>query len=79
MADSSFETFVIYAAISGEMWDNIALKLLGAERYSNLLIGANPLYNRTVFFEGGEIIIVPAVASSVTTGPYPWSSTYSLT
>lgn len=75
----AYETFVIYSAISGEMFDQIALKLLGAERYSNLLIGANPLYNRVMFFDGGEVLIVPAVATPAPTGPFPWSSTFALT
>ena len=78
MADG-YETFVIYSAISDEMWDQVALKLLGSERYANILIGANPLYNRTVRFDGGEVLIIPAVTTTVVTGPYPWSSTFRIT
>jgi hypothetical protein len=75
----AYETFVIYSALQDEQFDMIALKLLGAEHFSNLLIGANPLYNRVFRFDGGEILIIPGVSSSAVTGPYPWSSTYQLT
>jgi hypothetical protein len=72
----AYETFVIYSAIQGEQWDQVSLKLLGAERYANVLIGANPLYNRTVFFSGGEVLLIPAVSTTALTGQFPWSSTY---
>jgi hypothetical protein len=42
MADG-YQTFLIYSAISDEMWDQVSLKLYGSERYANILIGANPL------------------------------------
>jgi hypothetical protein len=74
----AYETFVIYSAISGEMFDQVALKLLGAERYANILIGANPLYNRTVFFSGGEVLLIPAVTTTQLLGQFPWSATYQI-
>jgi hypothetical protein len=76
---ASYETFVIYAAIQDEMWDQVSLKLLGSERYTNVLIGANPLYNRVVRFDGGEILLIPSVATSTAVGTLPWSTNYSLT
>jgi hypothetical protein len=76
---SQYETFVIYSALQGEMFDQIALKLLGAEKYANLLIGANPLYHKVIRFDGGEVLIVPAVPTNVVVGAFPWSTTYSLT
>lgn len=72
----TYETFVIYSAIQEEQFDQIALKLLGAERYANLLIGANPLYNNVFRFDGGEVLLIPAVSSAELTGPFPWSATY---
>jgi hypothetical protein len=78
MADV-YETFVIYSCLQDEQWDQIALKLLGSERFSNLLIAANPLYNRFFRFLGEEILIIPSVPKAALTGPYPWSSTYALT
>jgi hypothetical protein len=76
---ASYTTYVIYAALQDDQFDSIALKLLGAERFSNLLIAANPLYNRYFRFLGGEILIIPVVSSSELTGDFPWSSTYALT
>jgi hypothetical protein len=74
----TYETFVIYSAIQGEWWDQIALKLLGSEIYENLLIAANPLYQRTVRFSGGEVLLVPTVSTTALTGSLPWSATYRL-
>jgi len=79
MAAGDYQTFVIYAAMQDEQWDQVALKLLGSEIYCNILIAANPLYNRLMRFVGGEILIIPAVPKAALTGPYPWSSTYQLT
>lgn len=72
----TYETWIIYSAVQDEEWDQVALKLLGAERYANLLIGANPLYNRVKRFDGGEVLLIPAVTTTELTGSFPWSSTY---
>jgi hypothetical protein len=76
---ATFSTYVIYAALQDDQFDSIALKLLGAEIYTNLLIAANPLYNRYFRFLGGEILIIPVVSSASLTGNFPWSSTFALT
>jgi hypothetical protein len=75
----TYATWIIYSAIQEEMWDQVALKLLGAEKYANVLIAANPLYNRLVRFDGGEVLLIPAVTTTELTGVFPWSSTYRIT
>ena len=37
-----------YKTISGDMWDSIAFKALGGERYTDRLIKANLQYRETV-------------------------------
>lgn len=48
-----------YTTKSGDTWDAIALRTLGAERYMDLLIEANPAHNYVVRFDDGVVLDVP--------------------
>jgi hypothetical protein len=48
-----------YTTHSGDMWDGIAYRTLGAERYMDLLIEANPEHNYTARFDAGVELVVP--------------------
>lgn len=48
-----------YITRSGDTWDAIALRTLGAERYMDLLVAANPLHRYTVRFSSGVVLDVP--------------------
>ena len=45
-----------YKTISGDMWDSIAFKALGGERYTDRLIKANLQYRETVIFPAGVVL-----------------------
>lgn len=48
-----------YTTRSGDTWDGIALRTLGAERCMDLLIGANPEHRYTARFDEGVVLVVP--------------------
>lgn len=48
-----------YATRSGDTWDAIALRALGAERWMYLLLDANPTYNYVCRFSAGVVLTVP--------------------
>lgn len=50
-----------YTTRSGDHWDAIALRTLGAERYMDILIAANPRDRYTARFDGAVVLVVPAL------------------
>jgi len=48
-----------YTTRSGDTWDGIALRTLGAERYLDLLIQANPEHLYVARFDAGVELVVP--------------------
>lgn len=50
-----------YTTRSGDTWDVIALRTLGAERWMYLLIDANPEHNYVARFGAGVVLAVPAL------------------
>lgn len=61
-----------YTTIQGDMWDSIAFKTLGNERYMNELIQANVDYLGTVVFSGGVILRIPKIDRKPTINLPPW-------
>ena len=65
-----------YLCSAGEMFDAIALKVYGDEKYAYALMNANPKYAETVIFEGNEELILPIIeteeteAYAATTAPW---------
>jgi len=52
-----------YTTRSGDTWDAIARRTLGAERYMDALIAANPSYRFTFLFGAGVVVNVPPLPS----------------
>lgn len=55
----------VYTTRSGDTWDGIALRTLGAERYMDVLLEANPTHNTVVRFDAGVQLEVPALPDPV--------------
>jgi len=61
-----------YTTIQGDMWDSIAYKVYGHERYMSTLLEANQQYNDLTVFPAGITITCPDVGiTSASTLP-PW-------
>lgn len=50
-----------YSTRSGDTWDGVALRALGAERYMDLMIAANPERNYVAIFGEGVVLVVPEI------------------
>lgn len=48
-----------YTTRSGDTWDMIALRAMGAERFMAQMLDANPLHNYVVQFSDGVPLNVP--------------------
>ena len=48
-----------YSTIQGDMWDLIAYKVYGNERYINLLLEANQEHRNTAVFSAGVVLTCP--------------------
>ena len=75
-----------YTTIQGDVWDLIAYKLYGDEKYMKNLIEANWKYIDTVIFSSGTVLNVPDIPEEEIDGVPFWregdvteSGTYSQT
>lgn len=50
-----------YTTIQGDMWDLIAYKVYGKERYMNLLLEANSQYLDYAVFPQGIVLVCPDI------------------
>ena len=50
-----------YSTIQGDMWDLIAYKVYGNERYINLLLEANQELRNTAVFSAGVVLTCPDI------------------
>lgn len=48
-----------YTTRSGDTWDVVAKRTLGAERYMDLLLEANPSHRYVARFDAGVVLVVP--------------------
>lgn len=48
-----------YTTRSGDTFDGVAFRELGAERYMDLIIEANPEHNYTARFDAGVELVIP--------------------
>lgn len=62
----------IYHTISGDTWDQIAMKVYGKERYMGELMRENPDVISTVFFQEGVSIICPDIPLPLDETLPPW-------
>lgn len=48
-----------YTTRSGDTWDAIALRAMGAERFMAQMLDANPAHNYVARFDAGVVLNVP--------------------
>lgn len=60
-----------YTTVQGDMWDLISYKVYGDVRFTDVLIAANPRYNKILVFSAGIVLDVPEVEESVTSDSLP--------
>lgn len=61
-----------YVTIQGDMWDGVAYRVYGNERYMNVLLAANQQYNDIVIFPAGVRLTCPDVDTAVAMTLPPW-------
>ena len=63
----------IYTTVHGDMWDHIAKKVYGDEKYIKELMEANTAHLSTLVFSAGVILNIPGISTqpSASTLP-PW-------
>ncbi len=62
---------MIYTTVQGDMWDNIAVKTLGSESFTDALMRANSKYVDVYIFSSGIEITIPEVDELVTADDLP--------
>jgi phage tail protein X len=66
----------VYTTVGGDFWDLIAYKLWGKERYTNLLMEANPLAINVIRFDAGFPLLVPVISATPNSAIQPWNQIY---
>lgn len=61
-----------YTTISGDEWDVIAKEELGGERYTAVLMQANPDHIQTVIFPAGVVLTLPEITVPIPASLPPW-------
>lgn len=64
-----------YRTVQGDTWDLIALKVypeLGGEKFTSILIDANPEHVETVIFPAGCELCIPEVSVPASRSLPPW-------
>jgi len=61
-----------YTTISGDTWDLIAYKILGSEKYMDLLIKNNLQHKEIAIFPAGIVLNIPEVQAQTSAQLPPW-------
>ena len=61
-----------YTTVAGDMWDMIALKIMGSENYTSDLIEANLEHINTVVFNAGVELVIPEIKAAKLSSLPPW-------
>lgn len=61
-----------YTTIQGDMWDSIAYKVLGNEKYTDKLIQCNLQYCHIVIFPAGIVLDIPEIEAEFMADLPPW-------
>ncbi|SHG90483.1 tail protein X [Tepidibacter thalassicus] len=61
-----------YTTVLGDMWDTIAYKTLGDEKYTDKLIKNNLQHRHTAIFPAGIVIDIPEIEVEVSAKLPPW-------
>lgn len=60
-----------YTTVQGDMWDGIAAKICGGERFTDALINANPEYRGVYIFSAGVVLEIPEIEEKITADDLP--------
>lgn len=60
-----------YTTVQGDMWDSISHKVYGDEKYTDVLINANPEHRFVYIFSAGIALNVPEVEERITADDLP--------
>lgn len=60
-----------YTTLQGDMWDLISHKVYGDVRFTDVLIAANPRYNKVLVFSAGIVLNIPEVEERVSADSLP--------
>lgn len=66
------ETGLTYEPSAGETFDAAALAIYGDEKYTHLLLAANPNHCHKIHFEGDEVLLVPEREDPEASDQLPW-------
>jgi len=69
----TYQSFTVYTTVGDETWDQVSLKVYGAEHYANVLMRANPIYSDIVFFDSGMVLILPQLTTVSPVNVMPWN------
>lgn len=61
-----------YITTQGDMWDYVAYKAMGSQRYTDLLINANPQYKDVAVLPGNIKLVIPDVDTPRPSSLPPW-------
>ena len=61
-----------YTTVSGDKWDMIAKEQMGSERYTSVLMHANPDHLETVIFPAGVVLLIPEITAPTPNSLPPW-------
>jgi phage tail protein X len=68
-------TQLTYTTVGGDFFDYIAFKVYGHEKYSIVIMEANPAYADVVRFDAGVVLNTPFVTqSSSNVSGVPWGT-----
>lgn len=62
----------MYTTIQGDMWDSIAYRLYGNEKYMDILMKANQKLLDIFIFSAGTVLEVPALNAEAEKDLPPW-------
>lgn len=66
------EELSVYITEQGDMWDLIAKKVYGHEKYEVDLMRSNPDYLETVVFGAGVLLFCPVISKPYSYSLPPW-------
>ncbi len=60
-----------YTTVSGDMWDLISKKVYGDEKFTDVLINANPEYRMLYTFPAGITLDIPEIEERISADDLP--------
>lgn len=60
-----------YTTVSGDMWDLISKKVYGDEKFTDVLINANPEHRMLYTFPAGIVLDIPEIEERISADDLP--------